>query len=86
MSDQELKASLAALRGHTRDTSLSPEDRAHLEALTGRLEAQARREDADRDGHAIEGLNLAVARFELSHPRIGATLNSIAQSLASLGI
>ena len=34
----------------------------------------------------VDGVNLAIERFELSHPTLTATLRSILQSLANMGI
>ena len=34
----------------------------------------------------VDGVNLAVERFEVSHPTLAGTLRSIVQSLANMGI
>ncbi|MFD3548218.1 DUF4404 family protein [Streptomyces sp. NPDC058655] len=86
MPQHELRTSLTALRAQAADPALPPQDREHLEALLGRLEAAAAREDHCGEPGLLEGLNLSLARFEVEHPRIGATLNSIAQSLTSMGV
>ncbi|MER5871468.1 DUF4404 family protein [Streptomyces sp. NPDC002044] len=90
MPTHELRTSLTTLREQAADPSLSPGERAHLADLVTRLEAAAAREDhADNhsaEGGLLEGLNQSLARFEINHPRIGATLDSIARSLTSMGV
>ncbi|MCY0943234.1 MULTISPECIES: DUF4404 family protein [Streptomyces] len=91
MPTHELRTSLTTLREQAADPSLSPGERAHLADLVTRLEAAAAREDHSAEDHSaegglLEGLNQSLARFEINHPRIGATLNSIAHSLTSMGV
>ncbi|MCY0953339.1 DUF4404 family protein [Streptomyces sp. H27-S2] len=86
MPTHELRTSLTTLREQAADPSLSPGERAHLADLVTRLEAAAAREDHSAEGGLLEGLNQSLARFEINHPRIGATLNSIAHSLTSMGV
>ncbi|MFD3938433.1 SDR family oxidoreductase [Streptomyces sp. NPDC058611] len=86
MPTHELRTSLTTLREQAADPSLSPQERAHLTDLIARLEATSAREDHGAEGGLLEGLNQSLARFEVEHPRIGATLNSIAQSLTSMGV
>ncbi|NDM57141.1 DUF4404 family protein, partial [Klebsiella pneumoniae] len=42
--------------------------------------------DALNEGSLVDGVNLAVERFEVSHPTLAGTLRSIVQSLANMGI
>ncbi|MFD3326912.1 DUF4404 family protein [Streptomyces sp. NPDC058701] len=86
MPTHELRTSLTTLREQAADPSLAPQERAHLTDLITRLEAASAREDHGAEGGLLEGLNQSLARFEVAHPRIGATLNSIAQSLTSMGV
>lgn len=65
----------------------SEEDRASLELLIRDIELQLAHEDSTKpDYNLVDGVNLAVERFEVSHPRVANTLRSIMQSLASMGI
>ena len=40
----------------------------------------------DDDHLVVDGINLAVERFEVSHPTLAGTLRNIMQSLVSMGI
>ena len=59
----------------------------HLQEQLDHLR-QLANEDAThtRDGSLVEGVNLAVERFEVSHPTMAGTLRSIMNSLSSMGI
>jgi hypothetical protein len=46
----------------------------------------ARQAAAAPDATLIDGVNLAVERFEASHPTLAGTLRNIVQSLANMGI
>lgn len=66
---------------------LSEEERAALYLLTQEIEVQlARQAAAAPDATLIDGVNLAVERFEASHPTLAGTLRNILQSLANMGI
>ncbi len=66
---------------------LSEEERADLYVLTQEIEVQlARQAAAAPDATLIDGVNLAVERFETSHPTLAGTLRNIVQSLANMGI
>jgi hypothetical protein len=66
---------------------LSEEERAELFVLTQEIELQlARQAAAAPDATLIDGVNLAVERFEASHPTLAGTLRNIMQSLANMGI
>jgi len=66
---------------------LSEEERAELFVLTQEIELQlASQAAAAPDATLIDGVNLAVERFEASHPTLAGTLRNIMQSLANMGI
>ncbi|MFX6461725.1 DUF4404 family protein [Acinetobacter baumannii] len=50
------------------------------------IELKLANEDALNEGSLVDGVNLAVERFEVSHPTLAGTLRSIVQSLANMGI
>ncbi len=66
---------------------LSEEERASLYLLTQEIEFQLAQQAAQApDATLVDGVNLAVERFEVSHPTLAATLRNILQSLANMGI
>ena len=66
---------------------LSEEERADLYVLTQEIEVQlARQAAAAPDATLIDGVNLAVERFEASHPTLAGTLRNIVNALGSMGI
>lgn len=78
---EELRKQLAE------DPPLSEEERAELYLLTQEIELQlARQAAAAPDATLVDGVNLAVERFEVSHPTLAGTLRNILQSLANMGI
>lgn len=90
MSASDLELQLRELRELLENGSpLSAEDRASLHALAleieQRLAPEQPAEPLDSD-NLVDGLNLAVERFEVSHPNMTMTLRNIMQSLASMGI
>ena len=88
MPASDLQQQLEALQQHlAQDTPLSEEERASLYLLTQEIEVQLAREAASApDATLIDGVNLAVERFEASHPTRAGTLRNIMQSLANMGI
>ncbi|TWI53148.1 uncharacterized protein DUF4404 [Pseudomonas duriflava] len=63
------------------------EDRESLEMLIRDIELQMAHEESTKpDSNLVDGVNLAVERFEVSHPTVANTLRSIMQSLVSMGI
>jgi len=67
--------------------SMTEEERADLFVLTQEIELQlASQAAAAADATLIDGVNLAVERFEVSHPTLAGTLRNIMQSLANMGI
>jgi len=89
MTTSHLQEQLEQLRHQLdQDPPASLEDREELELLIRDIEFQLASEDAThtRDGSLVEGVNLAVERFEASHPTMAGTLRSIMNSLSSMGI
>lgn len=68
------------------DPPLSAEERAHLLELMLQIERQLERETAAADTSLVDGVNLAVERFEVKHPTLAGTLRNILESLANMGI
>ncbi|MHA5870839.1 DUF4404 family protein, partial [Pseudomonas aeruginosa] len=78
---------LSALREQLeQQPPLNEEQRAELELLIRDIELKLANEDALNEGSLVDGVNLAVERFEVSHPTLAGTLRSIVQSLANMGI
>lgn len=88
MPASDLQQQLEALREHlAQDTPLSEEERAALFVLTQEIEVQLAREAAAApDATLVDGVTLAVERFEANHPTLAGTLRNIMQSLANMGI
>lgn len=69
------------------DQPLDAADRAALLELMQAIDLKLARELAsDPDANLLDGVNLAVERFESQHPTLTGTLRNILQSLASMGI
>ncbi|BCR24341.1 MULTISPECIES: DUF4404 family protein [Pseudomonadaceae] len=78
---QQLREELAA------DTPLDADDRAALLELMQEIDLKLAKELAsDPDATLVDGVNLAVERFESQHPTLTGTLRNILQSLANMGI
>ncbi|NQD91097.1 DUF4404 family protein [Pseudomonas sp. CrR25] len=88
MPAKRLQQQLEELRKQlAEDPPLNEEERASLFLLTQEIELQlARQAAAAPDATLVDGVNLAVERFEASHPTLAATLRNILQSLANMGI
>ncbi|TEN07101.1 DUF4404 family protein [Pseudomonas aeruginosa] len=87
MPKESLLRELSALREQLeQQPPLNEEQRAELELLTRDIELKLANEDALNEGSLVDGVNLAVERFEVSHPTLAGTLRSIVQSLANMGI
>ncbi|MDP3814885.1 DUF4404 family protein [Pseudomonas sp.] len=88
MPANRLQQQLQDLRDQlAEEPPLSEEERAELLLLTQEIELQlARQAAAAPDASLIDGVNLAVERFEASHPTLAGTLRNIMQSLANMGI
>ena len=75
---QQLREELAA------DTPLDADDRAALLELMQEIDLKLAKELAsDPDATLVDGVNLAVERFESQHPTLTGTLRNILQSLAN---
>lgn len=87
MPTQRLQEELQALREQLeRQPPLNEDERASLQALIKDIELQLANEEALADETLMDNVNLAVERFEASHPTLAGTLRSIVQSLANMGI
>ncbi|PTU73522.1 DUF4404 family protein [Pseudomonas mangrovi] len=88
MPSQELHQQLESLRDQLANSPpLSEEERASLYMLTQDIEAQLARQAAEApDASLVDGVTLAVERFEADHPTLAGTLRNILQSLANMGI
>ena len=66
---------------------LSEDDRTALGTLLAEIEQQLARPNIDpQDTSLVDGVNLAVERFEVEYPTVAGTLRNIVQSLANMGI
>ncbi|EHF14785.1 MULTISPECIES: DUF4404 family protein [Pseudomonas] len=87
MPKESLLRELSALREQLeQQPPLNEEQRAELELLIRDIELKLANEDALNEGSLVDGVNLAVERFEVSHPTLAGTLRSIVQSMANMGI
>lgn len=88
MPGHDLNQQIEALRAQLQSDPLADEEhQSALLDLLHRLEAQQALETAAApDPSLADGVNLAVERFEVSHPTLAATLRNIMNSLASMGI
>ncbi|MDF3933177.1 DUF4404 family protein [Pseudomonas citronellolis] len=87
MPTRQLREELQRLRDQLeQQPPLSDEQHAELETLIEDIELQLANEEALADDSLLDGVNLAVERFEVSHPTLAGTLRSIVQSLANMGI
>ncbi|HBO3685292.1 DUF4404 family protein [Pseudomonas aeruginosa] len=87
MPKESLLRELSALREQLeQQPPLNEEQHAELELLIRDIELKLANEDALNEGSLVDGVNLAVERFEVSHPTLAGTLRSIVQSLANMGI
>ncbi|EKB9380569.1 DUF4404 family protein [Pseudomonas aeruginosa] len=87
MPKESLLRELSALREQLeQQPPLNEKQRAELELLIKDIELKLANEDALNEGSLVDGVNLAVERFEVSHPTLAGTLRSIVQSLANMGI
>ena len=87
MPKESLLRELSALREQLeQQPPLNEDQRAELELLIRDIELKLANEAALNEGSLVDGVNLAVERFEVSHPTLAGTLRSIVQSLANMGI
>ena len=87
MPAQELQKQLETLREQLdQNPPLSEAEREDLRALMVQVESQIQLEAATQDASIVDGVNLAVERFEVDHPTIAGTLRNIVNTLGSMGI
>ena len=88
MPEHDLQSQLEELRYQlAQDTPLTDEERASLQAIAQDIEARLATEGTtEYNDSLVDGVNLAVERFEVSHPGMAMTLRNIMQSLANMGI
>ncbi|MFC0710596.1 DUF4404 family protein [Azorhizophilus paspali] len=78
---QELRDQLA------QNPSVSADEHARMSSLIQEIELQLARDAGGAPSDTlVDGLNLAVERFEAEHPALAVTLRNILQSLANMGI
>jgi len=90
ISDNVKKNELLSLIDNLRveiDT-LKREDAKSITTFAEASFSEATREIRDEElfSHAIEGLNLSVRRFEVSHPKLIGLINSIGRMLSDIGV
>ena len=88
MPARQLQQQLQDLRNQLAEAPpLNDEDKAALIELMSEIEVQLAREIASEpDATLVDGVNLAVERFEASHPTLAGSLRSIMRTLANMGI
>lgn len=86
MPNSALHQQLQALRDELNNAPpVDAEERAELFALLQDIEQQLLDQAINQDS-LIDDVNLAIERFEVSHPTLAGTLRSVMQSLANMGI
>ncbi|MCG6577564.1 DUF4404 family protein [Pseudomonas sp. AF32] len=84
---EDLQEKLNKLRVQLdQDPPLSEPDREHLQQLMSQIEAEIALENTLQDTSLVDGVNLAVERFEISHPAVAGTLRNIMLTLGNMGI
>ncbi|CAH0172031.1 DUF4404 family protein [Pseudomonas mediterranea] len=84
---RELQAQLDTLREQLdQNPPLSESERENLHQLMAQIEAEIQLENQLQDSNLVDGVNLAVERFELEHPAIAGALRNIVQTLGNIGI
>ncbi|MBF7730814.1 DUF4404 family protein [Pseudomonas sp. N040] len=85
---QNLQQQLQQLRDQlANNPPLDADERASLVALLQEIEANlVETAETEQNESLVDGVNLAIERFEVSHPTLTATLRNILQSLANMGI
>ena len=87
MPARELQEQLDSLREQLeQNPPLTLEERDNLHALMEQIQAKIELEEATHDSNVVDGVNLAVERFEADHPALTTTLRNIATHLHSMGI
>ncbi|MBV4471281.1 protein of unknown function [Pseudomonas sp. B10] len=84
---RELQDQLNTLRDQLeQNPPLSESERENLHQLMAQIEAEIQLENQLQDNNLVDGVNLAVERFEVEHPTIAGTLRNIMNTLGSMGI
>jgi hypothetical protein len=87
MPARELQEQLDELREQLeQNPPLSEPERENLHQLMIQLEAEIELDNSLQNADLVDGVNLAVERFELDHPTIAGTLRNIVQALGNMGI
>lgn len=87
MPAAELQKQLTELREQLdHNPPLSEPERIELHELMTQIEARIKLENAVGENDINTGINLAVERFEASHPSLAMSLRNIMQTLGSIGI
>ncbi|CAN1600124.1 DUF4404 family protein [Pseudomonas sp. B21-028] len=87
MARLELQEQLNALREQLdQNPPLSEPERENLQQLMAQIEAEIQLENTLQDTSLVDGVNLAVERFEVSHPAVAGTLRNIMLTLGNMGI
>jgi hypothetical protein len=87
MPARDLQEQLNTLREQLdQNPPLSEPEREHLHELMAQIESQIELENHLQDNNLVDGVNLAVERFEVDHPTIAGTLRNIVNTLGSMGI
>lgn len=88
MPEHDLQSQLAELRSQlAQDTPLTEEERAELQLIAQDVELRmANQGIVEQNDSLVDGVNLAVERFEVSHPSTAMTLRNIMQTLSNMGI
>jgi hypothetical protein len=87
MPARDLQEQLNTLREQLdQNPPLSEPEREHLHELMAQIESQIELENHLQGNNLVDGVNLAVERFEVEHPTIAGTLRNIVNTLGSMGI
>ena len=87
MPARDLQEQLNTLREQLdQNPPLSEPEREHLHELMAQIKSQIELENQVQDNNLVDGVNLAVERFEVDHPTIAGTLRNIVNTLGSMGI
>ena len=87
MPARELQQQLNTLREQLeQNPPLTEAEREDLHALMQQIELELELKTKTQDSSLVDGVNLAVERFEVEHPTLAGTLRNIVQALANMGI
>ena len=87
MSQDELRAALAALEAEIEHGGDDADHRERVEQLRARLQLEIEQDrDAERTGELADTVRDAIRRYEVEHPTFTAVLSRILRALESMGI